>query len=262
MNVNGFSAQPQRYLPKTIVERHSKYTPPSVHRPREEIPVLYQPEDPTQGFKSLPAIKNPNRVFVVLNPWLHPSDIFVPHVNTYRAARYVSVTNPQQVLVYTAGACIDYGLPTARAAWSFIFRPDAPDANISMRLEMDGPQTLHRAELRAAIGALQYREWNKEGFRSIVIATNSDYVFRGATEWAWKWEKNGWKNLQDGYPVANRGLWEKFMKEVKRLESIGVEPKFWYISNEWNEAALEMANNCTSKKDAEPTFSKLVGVLV
>lgn len=171
------------------------------------------------------SIKNPQRAFLVLNPWLHPSDIFVPHINDFRAARYVSVMNPQQALLYTAGACIDYGLPTARAAWSLIFRPEAPEANIACRLEQDGPQTLHRAELRGAIGAMQYRSWNSEGFRSIVIATNSEYVFRGATEWAWKWEKGGWKNPQDGLPVANRGLWERFMKEVKKLESIGVEIK-------------------------------------
>lgn len=167
--------------------------------------LVIQPEDPTIGFKSLPSIKNPQRTFLVLNPWLHPSDIFVPHVNNFRAARYVSVMNPQQALLYTAGACIDYGLPTARAAWSLIFRPEAPEANVSCRLEQDGPQTLHRAELRAVIGALQYRNWNSEGFRSIVIAINSEYVFRGATEWAWKWEKNGWKNPVDGLPVANRG---------------------------------------------------------
>ncbi|KAG8839868.1 hypothetical protein FRC20_005887, partial [Serendipita sp. 405] len=175
----------QRYLPKVTVERHGKYTPPSIHRPRDDMPILYQPEDPTVGFKALAAIKAPNRSFIVLNPWLHPSDIFVPQVNNFRASRYVSVVNPQQALIYSAGACIDFGLPTAAAAWSIIFRPDAPDANMTSRLELDGPQTLHRAELRAAIGAMQYRNWNSEGFRSLVIATNSDYVVRGATEWAW-----------------------------------------------------------------------------
>ena len=174
----------------------------------------------------------------------------------------MSVTVPTQVLLYTAGACIDYGLPTACAGWSLIFRPDAPDANVSARLELDGPQTLHRAELRAAIGAMQYRSWNTEGVRSVVIATNSDYVVRGGTEWVWKWEKNGWKNPQDGYPVANRSLWEKFMKEVRKMEAIGVQVQFWYISAEWNEAALELANAGTLRKDVDQTFQKVVGILV
>ena len=262
-----------------MVERSSKYTPPSVHHPTVDMVVLYQvslschapqkystnilqPEDPTVGFKSLPAVKNPNRSFIVLNPWLHPSDVFVPHVNNFRASRYVNVLNPLQALVYVAGACTDYGFPTARGAWSLIFRPEAPEANVACRLEQDGPQTLHRAELRGAIAALQYRNWNSEGFRSLVIATNSDYVVRGATEWAWKWEKNGWKNQHDSSPVANRGLWEKLMKEVRKLESIGVEPKFWYISAEWNEAAVEMAIAGTQRQDVDSSFQKVVGVLV
>ncbi|CAG7854633.1 SubName: Full=Related to ribonuclease H1, putative-Talaromyces stipitatus {ECO:0000313/EMBL:CCA70527.1} [Serendipita indica DSM 11827] len=235
----GISTQMRQYLPRVTVERHAKYTPPSIHRPREDMPVLYQPEDPTVGFKSGHAIKTPNRTFVVLNPWLHPSDIFVPHVNNYRAARYVSVTSPTQALL-----------------------PDAPDANVSARLELDGPQTLHRAELRAAIGAMQYRSWNTEGFNSIVIATNSDYVVRGGTEWVWKWAKNGWTNPVDGYPVANRSLWEKFMKEVRKMESVGVEVRFWYISAEWNEAAVELANAGTLRKDVDNTFQKVVGILV
>jgi ribonuclease HI len=174
----------------------------------------------------------------------------------------VNVLNPQQVLVYVAGACIDSGLPTARAAWSLIFRPEAPDANVGCRLEQDGPQTQDRAELRGVIAALQYRNWNTEGFRSLVVATNSDYVIRGATELVWKWEKNGWKNPQDAFPVANRGLWEKFMKEVRRLESIGVEPKFWYIDAEWNEAAVELAMAGTQRQDVDASFQKVVGVLV
>lgn len=259
---SNLAPQPRNYFPKNMVERSGKYTPPSVHRPTSDMLVLYQPDDPTVGFKSMSSIKNPNRAFIVLNPWLHPSDIFIPHVNNYRAARYVNVLNPQQVLVYVAGSCIDYGHPSARAAWSLIFRPEAPEANVTCRLEQDGPQTQHRAELRGAIAALQYRQWHTEGFRSFVIATNSDYVVRGATEFAWKWEKNGWKNPQDGYPVANRALWEKLMKEVRKLESIGVEPKFWHISSEWNEAACEMAEAGTQLQDVDTSFQKVVGVLV
>jgi ribonuclease HI len=214
------------------------------------------------GFKAMGSIKSPVRKFVVLNPWLHPSDVFVPQVNDYRAARYISVMNPQQVLLYVGGACYDYGKGGTRAAWSLVFRPDAPDANVTCRLERDGPQTQQRAELRGVIAALQYRAWNSEGFRSIVIATNSEYVIHGATEWAWKWDKNGWKNPNEGVPVPNRSLWEKLMKEVKKLESIGVEPKFWHVSPEWNEAAIDLAMEGTKREDVDSSFQKVVGILV
>ncbi|CAG7849757.1 SubName: Full=Uncharacterized protein {ECO:0000313/EMBL:CCA76443.1} [Serendipita indica DSM 11827] len=44
-----------------------------------------------------------------------------------------------------------------------------------------GP-TSNRAELRAAIGALTIRFLPGEGFCRLVITTDSDYVFKGATE--------------------------------------------------------------------------------
>jgi ribonuclease HI len=65
-------------------------------------------------------------------------------------------------------------------------------ANFS--LENQGPhgeieaQTSNRAELRALIGALQFRLWHNEGFNCRVTATDSSYTVDGATDWMWKWQ--------------------------------------------------------------------------
>lgn len=36
------AAQPKHFFPKFLVQLHEKYVPPSVHRPREDMPILYQ----------------------------------------------------------------------------------------------------------------------------------------------------------------------------------------------------------------------------
>lgn len=47
--------------------------------------------------------------------------------------------------------------------------------------------TNNRAKMRAVIAALEFRAWADEGWRSIVIATDLEYVVRGATEWLPRW---------------------------------------------------------------------------
>jgi ribonuclease HI len=69
----------------------------------------------------------------------------------------------------------------------------------NFHLEKEGPfgepslQTSNRAELRAVIAALRFRAWQGEGFKSLVIATDSEYVVEGATNWARGWLRNNWR---------------------------------------------------------------------
>ena len=80
---------------------------------------------------------------------------------------------------------------------------------ISNRLEQDGhPQTSNRAEFRAVLASLTLRYWAGEGFSRIVLASDSEYVVKGISQWIFKWRKNGWK-MTTGSPVANQDLWKK-----------------------------------------------------
>ena len=44
-----------------------------------------------------------------------------------------------------------------------------------------GIQSSNRAELRAVIAALEFQVWDDESLKTVVIATDSEYVTLGAT---------------------------------------------------------------------------------
>ncbi|CAK1364511.1 unnamed protein product [Cercospora beticola] len=108
------------------------------------------------------------------------------------AYRFVRRDNDREMLIYVDGSCLDQNskedVKTRRAGCGWVFKPVSSSAGVreeAMRLELEGPSgqeyvpTNNRAELRAVIGALQYREWNGEGWRNVVIALDSEYVVLG-----------------------------------------------------------------------------------
>ncbi|KZP05885.1 ribonuclease H-like protein, partial [Athelia psychrophila] len=109
------------------------------------------------------------------------------------------------------GGCTNNGTPSARAGLGVYFGPNSP-LNLSERLE-DGEQTSQRAELRAAVRALQQvqialRDDIKT--RKIVLLSDSKYLVDGITIFIHAWKENGWKGA-DGKPVINQ-------KDFKELD--------------------------------------------
>jgi ribonuclease HI len=97
-----------------------------------------------------------------------------------------------------------------RAGCAFVYRPSPYTENgtlthvgtISFPFEDRGPfgevyeHTSNRAELRAVIAALQFRDWSTDcnrSWRSVVIATDSEYIAVNATESVKGREDNGLK---------------------------------------------------------------------
>lgn len=147
-----------------------------------------------------------------------------------------------------------------------MYRPSAYDSEgslthagtISHHLEAEGPtgirykQTNNRAELRAVIGALQFRDWSRVcngGWRSIVIATDSEYVARGITGCAKRWEAEDWttfdRTSKRYTDVKNQDLWKLLLYMIRQLQSQGLSLSFWRIPREWNERADEYAGKAT-----------------
>ena len=112
------------------------------------------------------------------------------------------------------------------------------------------PPTNNRAALRAVIGGLQFRNWNEEAWKKVVIATSSDYVVDGATEWVKKWETNGWVTGKKK-AVSNRDLWELLMKEVRKYKRKGLEVVFWRIERDQNREANAAAHEALGCHDVE-----------
>jgi ribonuclease HI len=147
--------------------------------------------------------------------------------------------------------------------------PDQPpntEGYISFHLEKKGPfgdpspQTSNRAELRAVIAALRFRVWEGEGFKSIVIATDSEYVAEGATTWVRTWVKNGW-NGRAG-PVKNKDMWQALLGEFERCHDNGLEVLFWRIPREQNTHADQWAKAGAGEEDVKDKFIDIMGVLV
>ena len=184
--------------------------------------------------------------------------------------RFICRNKPSQVLIYTDGACLDNGNANAKAGWAFVFRPSSRGVSeeVSAPLEKRGPtgeehqQTSNRAELRAVIGALRFRVWSGEGFREIVIATDSEYVVNGVTEWVRGWLRRGWRTSA-GASVKNRDLWRALLGEIERWSDQGVDVKFWHIGRNLNiEADRKAKEAAANKNNPNEEFSDITGVLV
>lgn len=175
------------------------------------------------------------------------------------------------VLLMTDGACLNNGRSNPRAGWAF-FQGETLSRELLImrgRLENEGPwgdagcQTSNRAELRAVIAALRFRHWRGEGFRTVVVATDSSYVVEGATQWTKKWVRNGWKTMgqkgSGGGDVKNKDLWEALLGECERAEGFGMAIQFWKIPREWNTSADEGAKKAAAEGDALDHWQDVTG---
>jgi len=141
--------------------------------------------------------------------------------------------------MFIGGACIDNDSPNARAGWAVCL---GPQLVIKSQLEPpsvgsndDDVQTNNRAELRSATVALGLRVWKGEGFTSVVIASDSEYVVKGYCERLATWKESNWKTAC-GTDVLNKDLWEVLDDRVHRVANQGAQVLFWLIPREWNEA--------------------------
>ena len=123
----------------------------------------------------------------------------------------------------------------------------------------DALQTSNRAELRAVIAALRFRYWPGEGFSTLVVATDSEYVVEGSTNWAKRWVENGWVT-RAGNGVQNRDLWEALLGEVERYHDEGMAVELWRIPREWNTVADAAAKEAAAREDAPSAWAEVMGV--
>ncbi|GAB0133779.1 hypothetical protein EsDP_00002175 [Epichloe bromicola] len=200
-------------------------------------------------------------------------DVLFPPSISYRASppvlRYIRHDDSQQMLIYADGACLYNGQANARAGWAFVLKPttDQSRGHISGRLENKGPfgdpsdQTSNRAELRAILAALRFRHWAGEGFKTLVFATDSVYVAKGATQWAQTWLRNGWRTSTTE-AVKNKDLWEMLLGEVERWDSWGLKIQFWRISRALNEGADQAAKDAAQEEHSHDEYREILGALI
>lgn len=149
---------------------------------------------------------------------------------------YLQANNKNVLLIQTDGACLENGMYNPRAGLAFIYGPntDFQTGCVETTLGREDA-TSNRAELKAVISALEHEHW-EEIFGRVVIATDSEYIVKGCTEWCRNWARRGWRtaNLE---PVKNQDLWENLIWWVDQLSNRDCEVVFWKIPREWNSKA-------------------------
>lgn len=112
--------------------------------------------------------------------------------------------------------------------------------------EDDGFPTPNRAELHAVIAGLHFLFRPGEGFHTVVVATDSEYVVEGSTNWAKSWVESGWVS-SDGTWISNRDLWGALLGQIERCKDHGMAVEFWRIPREWNTVADAAAKRAAAE---------------
>ncbi|KAF4251697.1 hypothetical protein CNMCM8980_005566 [Aspergillus fumigatiaffinis] len=198
-----------------------------------------------------------------------PSGCDSPHALFRPKSRFINPNRPTEFLIFTDGACLNNGAGQPRGGCAFVFKPSTANrpGHVSFQLEDKGPtgqshkHTSNRAELRAVIGASRFRSWDGEGCRSLVFATDSEYVVEGATKWVRGWMRKGWKT-STGEPVKNKDLWQCLLGECERWADNGVKISFWRIPRELNKEADRRAKAAAAEKEQCAVFEDIKGFMV
>ncbi|GIY05192.1 hypothetical protein CDAR_586291 [Caerostris darwini] len=123
-----------------------------------------------------------------------------------------------------------------------------PGNNLNTSMRLSGKQTNDRAEIFAAVHALQQAK--KHRIPRLRVYTNSKQVINGISSWIDKWKENNWA-LASGKPVVNK---EDYMALDSAQHGINVD---WCYVEECNEPGNVEAHKLAvsgCKKEVPQTF--------
>lgn len=147
-----------------------------------------------------------------------------------------------ELVIYTDGSCERNGQKKSKAGYGVYFGED-DERNSSGKVE--GAQTNIRAEMTAAIMAMRAVLEHVEDER-IVIATDSEFVVKGMTQWMEKWKENDWKKSDDS-PPKNLELWKELDKLSRKIKKKSQKIEWRWVKghdgNPGNEAADKLARD-------------------
>jgi ribonuclease HI len=179
--------------------------------------------------------RSPANVTAPDKPFSHVYFTTIQHPNT-------KILDERTVVVWIDGACKNNGTQagTARAGVGVYFGPQSPH-NISKRIE--GVQTSQRAEINAALCALQVVErelLDNLNVSRVVLVCDSQYVVDAMTKWVFTWQENGWEDAH-GRPIINSRDFKKLDSLIVELAEEGIDVSFWQVSRMDNAEADSLA---------------------
>ncbi|MBK5910470.1 ribonuclease HI [Rhodothalassium salexigens] len=113
--------------------------------------------------------------------------------------------SPRRVEIFTDGACSGNPGP---GGWGALLRYGEREKEIKGG---ERQTTNNRMELTAAIEALRALKRPSD----VLLATDSQYVMNGITQWLPGWKARGWKTAAKK-PVKNQDLWQALDAELAR----------------------------------------------
>ncbi|KAK8215677.1 hypothetical protein IWZ01DRAFT_174909 [Phyllosticta capitalensis] len=138
---------------------------------------------------------------------------------------------------------------------AFIYKPGQAGTK-SLALEREGPdgkthkRTETRAELRAVLAALHYKDWHSEGWKRVVLITSCMYVADHATTSLPMWWERDWFN-KNGHPIKNQDLWKELSRVICDFEKHGCEVCFWRVPEDKNVDACKAAKDAVADPEGE-----------
>ena len=121
----------------------------------------------------------------------------------------MSETSPQQVVIYTDGACKGNPGP---GGWGALLRFGPHEKEL---FGGERETTNNRMELTAVIRGLA----SLPGTCRVHLVLDSEYVSRGITEWLPRWIANGWRaGRRRARRLKNVRLWQRLAEQLQRHE--------------------------------------------
>jgi ribonuclease HI len=164
------------------------------------------------------------------------------------------MTDAGLIVVYIDGSCTNNGRADARAGVGVFHERDS-EINASVELPKElGPNTNQRAELYAAILALERTRERMKAGSVLELRSDSIYLVKGITEWIHRWKANGWTRRVPGKKtkttLANADLWKRLDETVHGHPAGTIK---WthvpgHASVFGNEMADSLATAATNKK--------------
>ncbi len=145
------------------------------------------------------------------------------------------VNNFEEIEIYVDGSCLGNPGP---GGWAALIKMGNEEKILT------GGElftTNNQMELQAVISALSYFKKPKK----IKVYTDSEYVFKGVTQWLKIWEKRDFKTYE-GKSIKNRELW-KILKKLNNFHQITWEKVSAHSKNLYNEKVDKLAKLSAKK---------------
>ena len=132
----------------------------------------------------------------------------------------------KKIKVYTDGSCITH---TGIGGWAIA----------SYQITQCGMKR-HTTNNEMELTAVHYATLLSEEYDIVHIYTDSQYVYKTFTEWAYVWENQGWKKKSSGQ-IKNLELIQIIHSITKNNPNIVFHKVKAHDGDEWNERADKLA---------------------